>query len=42
MGEIEYPVAGRLSGETDEFWSCIGMDEKGEPYEVLIVGVGRE
>jgi hypothetical protein len=41
--DIEYPVVGRLSGDSDELlWSfCIGMDENGDAYEVLIVGVGR-
>jgi len=36
-------VVGRLSGETDGvLCSCMGTDENGEAYEVLIVGVGRE
>jgi hypothetical protein len=42
--DIEYPVVGRLSGDSDDaLWSfCIGIDEKGDAYEVLIVGVGRD
>ena len=41
---MEYPVAGRLSGDKEEELcsACIGMDEKGDTYEVLMVGLGLE
>ena len=42
--DMEYPVVGRLSGEREEALCspCMGIDEKGDPYDVLIVGVGLE
>jgi len=41
---MEYPVVGRLSGESEEALCslCNGIDENGDPYVVLIEGVGRE
>jgi len=42
--DMEYPVLGRLSGDRDDALCslCIGIEEKGDAYVVLIVGVGRE
>jgi hypothetical protein len=33
---------GRLSGDMDDALCSIGMEENGDPYDVFMVGVGRE
>lgn len=42
--DIEYPVVGRLSGDSEDALCspCMGIEENGDPYDVLIVGAGRE